>query len=292
MSKVLKWGGVAIGAVGGLVLLAVVLVFVVSEMMLDRTYPAKPDSLRVTATPAAIAQGRHLARVAGCEGCHRTDLTGAKMDDVPGSTVYAPNLTLLGKLSDADLDRILRQSRMPDGRSVVVMPTRIFAHLTDGEAAAIIAYLRTLKPHGNTTPDLRFGLMARAGLIMGMFDTEMAAVAKAKRPLDLGPRYAAGRHITQVICAGCHGTDLGGQPKDSILPSPDLMIVAGYSREQFRTLMRTGKAAGGRDLGLMSLVARADFTNFSDAEVDALYDYLGARASALLAQPGKPAGRK
>jgi hypothetical protein len=42
--------------------------------------------------------------------------------------------------------------------------------------------------------------------------------------------------------------------------------------------MRTGVATGERQVGLMSQVARGRFVHFTDAEVDAIYDYLAARA--------------
>ena len=286
MSKLLKWFAIAAATLTIVAGLALAGVFIASQVMLDRPYAKTPDTIAVMRTREAIAEGQHLVTVIGCADCHGTGLTGGKID-VPGSTVYGPNLTLLGNLSDADIDRILRFSQMPDGKSVVVMPTRTFASLTASERASIIAYLRSLKPHGTSTPDLSFGLMVRAGLIAGVFDTEMTALAKSKPPLELGPRYARGRHFAQVICAGCHGTDVAGQPNDPILPTPDLIIVAAYTRDQFRTLMHTGKALGGRDAGEMSRVARLYFTGLSDTEIDAIYDYLAARAKKLIAQPGK-----
>jgi len=40
--------------------------------------------------------------------------------------------------------------------------------------------------------------------------------------------------------------------------------------------MRKGKAAGNRELGMMSGVARGRFVHWSDAEVDDLYAFLQA----------------
>jgi hypothetical protein len=60
---------------------------------------------------------------------------------------------------------------------------------------------------------------------------------------------------------------------------PDLNVVGAYSRADFRRLMRTGVATGGRQVGLMSEVARGRYAHFTDAEVDAIYDYLAARAA-------------
>ena len=71
------------------------------------------------------------------------------------------------------------------------------------------------------------------------------------------------------------GDFAGGQQK------PDLNVVAGYDAAQFRTLMKTGRPPSGKDLGLMSEVARNDFSHLTDAEIDALYAYLTARAKRL-----------
>ena len=42
--------------------------------------------------------------------------------------------------------------------------------------------------------------------------------------------------------------------------------------------MRTGKAAGNREIGLMSTVARGRFSQLTDAEVAAVHGYLRALA--------------
>ena len=80
-------------------------------------------------------------------------------------------------------------------------------------------------------------------------------------------------------------------PPGSFHPTPDLVIAAAYDRADFHTLMRSGKAAGGRELGLMSQTARANFSAFTDAEIDAIYDYLVARSAALTASQSRPAHR-
>ncbi len=283
MKPVLKWGGIIAASSAGLIALAVAYVFIASQMMLDRTYPKRPSAVRAPATAEAIARGRHLVVIAGCTDCHGRDLMGKRVD-VPGSTVYAPNLTTdINKRSDADIDCAIRQSLLPDERSVVVMPSHAYAGLTDGEVASIIAYLRSLKIRGTASPPPSFGLMVRAGLVAGVFKTEAAALAGAKPPLDLGARYARGRHLAAIVCGQCHGTDLSGTPEDPVVPTPDLLIIAAYNRSDFRTLLRRGKAVGGRELGLMSQVSRGNFSSLTDEEIDALYDYLDARERALTA---------
>ena len=63
--------------------------------------------------------------------------------------------------------------------------------------------------------------------------------------------------------------------------APDLRIVGGYDPAQFKALMRTGRPPDGRDLGLMTTVGKNDFSHLTDAEIEALYAYLTARARRL-----------
>ena len=59
--------------------------------------------------------------------------------------------------------------------------------------------------------------------------------------------------------------------------TPPLRAMArSYALEDFRHLLRSGEGSGGRDLGLMSEVARSDFSHFTDGEIDAIHAYLTA----------------
>ena len=55
---------------------------------------------------------------------------------------------------------------------------------------------------------------------------------------------------------------------------PDLRIVAAYDPQDFTALMRTGKAAGGREVGAMSEFARRRYASLTDSEIGAVRDYL------------------
>ena len=74
-------------------------------------------------------------------------------------------------------------------------------------------------------------------------------------------------------------------------PRPDLLVVAGYDAGAFRTLMRTGKAPGGRQPELMARIVPGSLSNLTDDEIDAIYDYLIARWKALAGHPTGPSSR-
>jgi hypothetical protein len=69
--------------------------------------------------------------------------------------------------------------------------------------------------------------------------------------------------------------DLKGSDDGS---TPNLTAVGAYGPDDFARLMKSGIAVGERQLGLMSEVAKTRFARMHDEEVQALYDYLTARA--------------
>ena len=275
---------IAIGVVAVLVLAAgYAAIQMRSQAILEARHPLRPSTVRAATTPDAIAVGQHLAEVSACGLCHGKDLAGRTMG-AAGSPFAAPNLTqVVGRRSDAELDRAIRAGVRPDGTTEFVMPSQAYAGFTDAETAAMLGYLRSLTPKGAPTPKRQSGFMQRVDLAVGFMHPEVDRIAVARPPLDLGPRYASGRHLAAVSCGQCHGTNLSGGHG---APGPDLMVRGGYNRTQFHTLMREGETPSGRDLDPMSLVARLSFSHFTDAEIDALYDYLDARDVRL----GKPTG--
>jgi len=61
------------------------------------------------------------------------------------------------------------------------------------------------------------------------------------------------------------------------MESPNLFaIVPAYSLTDFRTLLSTGIAVGGRKLGLMTEMSQSALKYLSDDEVAAVYAYLSA----------------
>jgi mono/diheme cytochrome c family protein len=97
-------------------------------------------------------------------------------------------------------------------------------------------------------------------------------------PIPAGTQHKIGQNLAGKYCADCHGPALDGLAMESGDVSPNLSIAGAYDFDQFRTLMRTGKAAGNREVGLMSKVARDDFRHLNDAELRSIHGYLKARA--------------
>ena len=112
-----------------------------------------------------IARGKYLVTLGGCGDCHTPGHFFGKPDmarnlggsdvgfAIPGLGVFVgPNLTPdketgLGGWTDAQIVTAITKGERPDGRVLApIMPWRSLAALTRGDAMAIAAYLKSLKP--------------------------------------------------------------------------------------------------------------------------------------------------
>jgi mono/diheme cytochrome c family protein len=100
------------------------------------------------------AYGRYLANVGGCTGCHGPGLSGGPIPGMPPEAKPAANLTPtgIGRYSEADFTRILRDGKRPDGTAIdSLMPYKLTREMTDDEIRAVYTFLRTVpaKEFGN-----------------------------------------------------------------------------------------------------------------------------------------------
>jgi mono/diheme cytochrome c family protein len=263
-----------------IVVAAVVVVHLLGERILDRSYTIAAHAPALSEDAASLAHGERLARICGCPGCHGKELEGAIFGEHPLlGRLVAPNLTRLARqYSTVDLVRSIRHGVKPDGRSVVLMPSSMFAALSDEDLAAIIAYVRSRPLVDNSYPDTWIGLVPRWMMARGKWQTEAAQIDHDAAHLASAKTLEGverGTYLAAIACPECHGLDLEGRPGEA----PPLSVIAGYTVEDFRRLMRTGVPIGGRKLDLMAEVAVERFTQFTDEEIDALYAYLRSRVT-------------
>ena len=168
---------------------AAVLALVFKFYVLSPNVRAATD-VKAPNTPEAIERGRYLAHhVAVCMGCHSQveetkpgepmvagrEGSGRDFGVLPGfpGRMRAPNLTPdretgIGNHSDGELLRAMREGIGRDGHVLFpFMPYPNYAKtLSDADALAIIAYLRSLKPIKNamapSTVDFPVSMFVRA----------------------------------------------------------------------------------------------------------------------------------
>jgi len=191
--------------------------------------------------------------------------------------MYAPNLTLLlAKYSDAELDKLIRGGVPKDGREFWFMPVESFQFLSDADAGAIIAYLRTVKPAGKALPPFRKNRAVDKDVAAGRMGNAQVQIAKYRkdRPAEVGEQHAWGRYMVQTTCTACHNNALQGWEGFT----PNLDVAGAYSKEELTHLLTTGEGKVKKDLGMMSGVARNSFSKLTPREREAIVDYVLARA--------------
>jgi mono/diheme cytochrome c family protein len=120
--------------------------------------------------PGSLERGRYLMQtVVACGNCHfqrgpqgqplpEKGLSGGMLFDEPPFKAYASNITPdpetgIGKWTDAQLAKAIREGIRPDGRVIgPPMPIEFYRHLADDDLAALIAYLRAQPPVKNAVP--------------------------------------------------------------------------------------------------------------------------------------------
>lgn len=274
----------AVILVGPLVVLGGV--YVLSEAELRDVAKDPPFDHAIPTDSASVERGRHIARTRGCFGCHGQELQGKDFGeqwDWPERAV-APNLAAYARKYDAaTLEAAIRQGIGADGRALTSMPSFNFARLSDEDTAALIAFLRSAPVVEGELPDPKLGWSVRWTFAIGA-ETHMAEWADRVPPLRVDaaaePQRARGEYLAMTMCNECHGLDVRGQTLFGP-PTPDLAIVAAIEPGDFERLITTGIGLGGRELGLMGLVAPDRFPQLSEQEVADLYAYL----SSLVREP-------
>ena len=117
---------------------------------------------------ALLDRGRYLVEVtAACGNCHtpmgpqgplpgRYLAGGTVFDEAPFRAV-APNITPdpetgIGRWSDAEIARAIREGKRPDGSAIgPPMPFAFYRGLSDRDVAAMVAYLRSVPPVRSAT---------------------------------------------------------------------------------------------------------------------------------------------
>ena len=246
--------------------------------------PAAPVAANVPAPPAGDpVEGLRVATRVGCNGCHGADAAGRSFsEDKDGNLIVAPNLSTRRHLyTDEGLAALLHEGRTHDGHVPFGMPIQAFQHLSHREVRDIVAWMRALPEVPNGAQEASTWSPALAAAItdgshpwLGDMQPTPGNQPVAEPPTE---PLALGRHLALTTCSECHGWDLNGFGDPGA--APHLVVAKAYTDEQFARLMRTGEVATGGPsaTGMMTKVSASRFSVMTDAEVQALKDYLDSR---------------
>lgn len=192
---------------------------------------AAPAKIQIERTPERIARGRHLFTVlADCDGCHTprdwSKFAGPIIEAERGAgyefpaelglpgRVFSANLTSdpetgLGQWTDGEILRAFREGVSRDGRALFnFMPYDHYAKMSDEDAYALVAYMRTLPPvrRAQPKPELIFPVKYLVNDFPKPLDGPVAAPSR-----DDQVKY--GEYLVNLaLCKHCHTPMEKGQP--------------------------------------------------------------------------------
>jgi mono/diheme cytochrome c family protein len=294
-NRFLKWPGVFITGLLTLAATAVLALAIMGFSKLNARYDNPVADIQVAGSPEQIARGEKLAHM--CTSCHSPGndlpLSGTnfavKFDFPPVGTFYAPNLTPSGNIADwtdGEVIRAIREGVHQDGRSLLVMPAGSYRNMSDEDAQALVAYLRSQPAEGDPTPDNHFNLVGAIFTNLADFRTAQQPVGAVAAPKAGTAEY--GKYMVDIIgCSDCHGAELQGKV-DNGQPGPPAgpnltQIVPQWSEEQFMTFFNSGTMPNGQQVPVVTLPSGfseprmpwpAVRATASDDELRAMYAYL------------------
>ena len=289
--KIVRWVGIVLGGLIGLIVLAIVAVYAISSSRINKTYSVAPAPLTTAIAQGDIKRGEHIvAAIGACRDCHGANLGGSIMIDDPAlGRIVAPNLTtgqggIGATFTDIDWVRAIRHGVGPDGKGLKVMPSGGFYTFTDADLAGIIAYVKSQPPVDSDLPANDVRLLGRTLFVAGVLPLISAEGIPhdVARPTDVQPGVSVeyGRYLTTAGgCADCHGARLAGgtvpgsdaatPPAPNLTPGGELV---GWTNTDFRRALREGKTPTGRQLS--DAMPWKAMGQMSDEELDAVWAYL------------------
>jgi len=291
MKKVLKWIGIVLAGLLGLLIVAVIIIVVMTTAKRNKNYELDIAAVSIPANEASLARGEHVVRaIAGCDGCHGKDLGGmALLDDPTIMTFSGPNLTT-GKggagsrFSDEDWVRAIRHGVGEDGKPLLLMPSQNFRFMTDGDLGAVVAYLKSLPPVDNVVPEPRFGPL---GYLLGLLEPALVPAAlfdhdePPMKSVEPGVTEEYGGYLVALgTCRDCHGEHLNGRELPAMLNEPPSrnLTPAGelstWTKEEFIETIRTGITPVGFELREPMAGVLPTLQQQSNEELEAIFLYL------------------
>lgn len=289
MKKLLKWIGIILGGLIGLLILALAVVYLISSLRMNKSYAVQAESIAIPDDSAAAERGQHVAVTRGCLDCHGENLAGGTIIEDPLlGGIHAANLTPgsggVGQTySDADWIRAIRHGLDPDSKPLIFMPSHEFYYLSDDDLGVLIAYLKTLPPVDNQPAETSIGPLGRTLYLAGQIPLVPAELIDHDAPRPSAPppglTIEYGQYLA-VGCAGCHGQTYAGGPipggPPDWPPAANLTPAGNpgnWTEADFINTLRTGVTPEGNELN-PEYMPWPTFGKMTDDELKAIWLYL------------------
>jgi mono/diheme cytochrome c family protein len=262
IKKILKITGIVIGSLVGIIILAFGLIYIHMKVRINETYSVIPEPIHVSYDSATIALGKKIVGVRVCADCHGDDFGGKVLHEDPMiGRVSSRNLTkgkggLPEDYSEADWVMALKHGLDRNRKPLLFMPSNEFAHMSEKDIAAVIAFMSTLPKVDREDLPVKPGPLA---YVLGEFDIiPLIPAGKTDhnvpfaKHVEPGVNVEYGKYLA-VVCTNCHGPELkgGGPLVPGGSPVPDLTPTGAASKwthEEFITTLHTGVRPNGRAL--------------------------------------------
>jgi mono/diheme cytochrome c family protein len=193
-----------------------------------------PSTETVQPTPELLARGKYVVHnISQCLECHSDHTKGFALPIKPGSegmggyaftkeqnfpgVLRAQNITPdketgLGDWTDGEILRAVREGVGRDGQALFpMMPYKHYRSMSDDDAKAVVAYLRTLKPIRNPIPPTKvdFPLNLIIKFIPKPLEGPVAAPSRADN-------IAYGKYLS--IIGGCYECHTPHNERNELIP--------------------------------------------------------------------------
>jgi mono/diheme cytochrome c family protein len=259
----------------------------------------------VAAQIGSAERGKYIFDAAGCVECH-TEKGGALLAGggplrTPFGTFYAPNITPdpehgIGKWSEADFIRALREGKSPDGQHYFpIFPYPSYTKMTTQDMRDLKAYLATVPPSNKPrrAHEVSFPFSIRAALIPWKWLNFNAGEYAPDAGHDA--KWNRGAYLVRALthCGECHTPrDMIGGPDrkqwlaGARMPVGDLVAsnltphksgLADWSQADILDALETGTLPQGGTLGgEMGEVVKNSTGRMRPADREAIAIYLKA----------------
>ena len=243
MRKVLKWIGIILGALVGLLLLAVAVVYVISSIRFNRTYDIQFEAVVIPTDEASIEYGEHVAAIRSCMACQVIPVAGQIEFEDPTVGRIANAILTSGEggigaaYRDEDWVRAIRHGLTPDGKPILIMPAHTMFPMSDEDLGAVIAYVKSIPPVNKERLPESLSLLPRLMFVAGQMDFLVPAeLIDHDSPRPAAPARSATAEYGEYLaglCTLCHGPGFSGGPsqvRHPATPQPPTSLPPGDSR--------------------------------------------------------------
>jgi mono/diheme cytochrome c family protein len=291
MKATLKWTGLAVGTLAGLLILGTLVLYSLGQMRLNKKYEIAVEMVAIPSKAESMIEGKRIFQYRGCEACHGEQLQGLIYMDNPAlGQVITPNLTTgqggIGKQrTDEDLIRAIQHGVRPDETPLLFMPSTEFYFLSDADLGKVLAYIRSVPPVENEMPlsSLSFTGFVAMNVVKNItfLPAEIIPNNEPSPPApEPGVTAQYGGYLS-MSCMVCHGLTLSGGempgfpaewPAASNLTSGRASRLPSWGEAGFIEIIRSGEKHGRRINP--NYMPWKSYRHMTDAELRAVYMYL------------------